>query len=158
MQKTNVNKFETFCWLMRISSFILEFKFHHLDVPQLFVVFLVLKIKSNILFAGTYAGRRKRSVDSEEFIDVAEAEKLLVEELGEKVCIYPKVCLHHAQKAVKTGGRSKFDIDWDEIFSHYKSPSEKHKEFYLLSAFIGDIIGSPKFCHQLVKRGRICED
>lgn len=110
-----------------------------------------------VYILGTYASRSKRSVDSEDMIDIVEAEKRLVEELGEKVCIYPKVCVHHAQRAIKTGGRSRYNIDWDEIFSHYKSPQEKHKEAYLLSAFIGDIIGSSKFCNQLVKRGRDCK-
>lgn len=44
------------------------------------------------------------------------------------------------------------------FFSKYKTSPEKHKEFYLLSVFLGDFIQSPKFCNQLAKRGRACKD
>ncbi|KAL3289964.1 hypothetical protein HHI36_023347 [Cryptolaemus montrouzieri] len=91
-------------------------------------------------------------------IDMIEAEKRLVSELGQNVCIYPKVCLHHAEKARKTRGNGELVIDWDEIFRNYKQSYEQHKEFYLLSVFLGDFIASPRFCHQLAKRGRTCSD
>ncbi|XP_017785520.1 PREDICTED: uncharacterized protein LOC108568757 [Nicrophorus vespilloides] len=106
----------------------------------------------------TYVGRSRRAVDSADMIDMAEAEKRLVTELGENVCIYSRVCLHHAEKASKSLGRSRYSLDWDDIFSHYKSSNEKNKEFYLLSVFLGDIVASPKFCRQLAKRGRQCKD
>lgn len=45
-----------------------------------------------------------------------EAEKRLVAELGENVCIYTKVCLHYAAKARKSQGRPNHQIDWNSIF------------------------------------------
>lgn len=45
-----------------------------------------------------------------------EAEKRLVSQLGAKVCIYTKVCLHHAEKASRNKVKDRFQIDWDEIF------------------------------------------
>ncbi|XP_008194617.1 uncharacterized protein LOC103313343 [Tribolium castaneum] len=108
----------------------------------------------------TYTGRVRRAAiaSSDEMIDMIEAEKRLVLELGENVCIYTKVCLHHAEKASKAKGRREMVVDWDEIFSNYKSTKEKQKEFYLLSVFLGDFIASPRFCNQLAKRGRACVD
>ncbi|KAK9890072.1 hypothetical protein WA026_008885 [Henosepilachna vigintioctopunctata] len=107
----------------------------------------------------TYVGRTKRAaIGHNDMIDMIEAEKRLVEELGENVCIYTRVCLHHAGKARKTRGKGELVIDWDEIFRNYKQSNEHHKEFYLLSVFLGDFIASPSFCNQLAKRGRACSD
>ncbi|XP_019872706.1 uncharacterized protein LOC109600950 [Aethina tumida] len=105
----------------------------------------------------TYVGRAKREITSTEMINMIEAEKRLVQALGENVCIYRKVCLHHAEKAQKTvGRRQNLVVDWDEVFSNYKESKEAQKEYYLLSVFLGDFIASPKFCNQLAKRGREC--
>lgn len=49
-------------------------------------------------------------------IDMLEAEKRLVSQLGDKVCIYTKVCLHHAEKASRNRVKDRFQIDWDDIF------------------------------------------
>lgn len=46
----------------------------------------------------------------------------------------------------------------NNFFSNYKASKEKQKEFYFLSVFLGDFLASPKFCNQLVKRGRNCTD
>ncbi|CAG9855475.1 unnamed protein product [Phyllotreta striolata] len=102
--------------------------------------------------------RRTRREITSEMINMIEAEKRLVSELGENVCIYPKVCLHHAEKAKRSSGREQMVIDWDEVFRNYKSSPQKHKEFYLLSVFLGDFVQSKQFCNQLVKRGRSCKD
>nr|XP_023021534.1 uncharacterized protein LOC111509910 [Leptinotarsa decemlineata] len=108
---------------------------------------------------GTYVAKRsRRAIPSDEMINMIEAEKRLVSELGENVCIYPKVCLHHAKKARTINGRQEVAVDWDEVFSNYKTATEKQKEFYLLSVFLGDFIASPSFCNQLVKRGRGCKE
>lgn len=62
-------------------------------------------------------GRKKReAIGYDDMIDMIEAEKRLVSELGENVCIYTKVCLHHAEKTRKTQGKGELVIDWDEIF------------------------------------------
>ncbi|XP_030755964.1 uncharacterized protein LOC115882200 [Sitophilus oryzae] len=106
----------------------------------------------------TYASKRvRRGITDEEMINMVEAEKRLVTELGENVCIYPKVCLHHAERARKSGPQE-VKVDWDEVFNNYKASKEKQKEYYFLSVFLGDFIASPRFCNQLVKRGRICQD
>ncbi|KAJ8930055.1 hypothetical protein NQ314_017220 [Rhamnusium bicolor] len=66
---------------------------------------------------GTYASKRaRRAISSDEMINMIEAEKRLVSELGENVCIYPKVCLHHAEKARKTSGQQELVVDWDDVF------------------------------------------
>lgn len=44
-----------------------------------------------------------------------EAEKRLVTELGDNVCIYPKVCLHHAEKA-RRSGKQEVQVDWNDVF------------------------------------------
>lgn len=49
-------------------------------------------------------------------INMIEAEKRLVAELGDNVCIYPKVCLYHAQRSRKTAGDKELVVDWDEVF------------------------------------------
>ncbi|KAJ8974849.1 hypothetical protein NQ317_016684 [Molorchus minor] len=106
----------------------------------------------------TYVSKRaRRAIASDEMINMIEAEKRLVSELGENVCIYPKVCLHHAENARKSG-QQELVVDWNEIFSNYKQSKENQKEFYLLSVFLGDFIGSTRFCNQLAKRGRTCAD
>ncbi|XP_022915544.1 uncharacterized protein [Onthophagus taurus] len=106
----------------------------------------------------TYISRSKRGISNDDMIDMLEAEKRLVSELGENVCIYTRVCLLHADKAKKSIGKKNYSVNWDEVFSHYKTTSDKNKEFYLLSIFLGDFIASPKFCNLLAKRGRACND
>lgn len=69
-----------------------------------------------ISFLETYAGRARRAIESDEMIDMVEVEKRLVAELGENVCVYSKVCLHHAEKARKENGNNRQSIDWDDIF------------------------------------------
>ncbi|XP_063972026.1 uncharacterized protein LOC135159860 [Diachasmimorpha longicaudata] len=105
----------------------------------------------------TYTSRLKRSLPetSPEIFDVIQVEKKLVSEMGENVCIYEKICASHAEITLKQG-QIQENLDWEEIFSQYKASPDPMKENYLLSVFLGDIVGSPRLCHQLAKR-RACE-
>ncbi|CAG5101074.1 Protein of unknown function, partial [Cotesia congregata] len=107
----------------------------------------------------TYMGRSKRSVQDEEILDIDQVEKKLIAELGEKVCIYERTCAKFAAITLKKGYRDP-NLDWDEIFSQYKSSPDPMKENYLLSVFMGEIIGSPRLCHQLSKRlsEKVCRE
>ncbi|XP_012277032.1 uncharacterized protein LOC105697879 [Orussus abietinus] len=108
----------------------------------------------------TYMSRVKRSLPlahDEEVLDIAQVEKKLVAEIGEKVCIYERICLKYASRTLRRRSKERV-LDWNVVFSQYKSSPDPMKENYLLSVFLGDIVGSPSLCHQLVKRGRGCED
>ncbi|XP_003424532.1 uncharacterized protein LOC100679938 [Nasonia vitripennis] len=107
----------------------------------------------------TYANRTKRTLPKlhdDEILDVAQVEKRMISELGENVCIYERICSKYAQATLQKKGRERAH-EWDSIFSQYKSSPDPVKENYLLSVFMGDIIGSPRLCHQLAKRGRECK-
>ncbi|KAI4478101.1 hypothetical protein M0804_012292 [Polistes exclamans] len=108
----------------------------------------------------TYISRTRRMarlIHDEEILDVGQIEKKLVEKLGNNVCIYERICSKYATKTLLKRSRERV-LDWDVIFREYKSSPNPMKENYLLSVFLGDIIGSPRLCHQLVKRGRACND
>ncbi|XP_011876267.1 PREDICTED: uncharacterized protein LOC105566680 [Vollenhovia emeryi] len=108
----------------------------------------------------TYVRRMKRAyslIHDEEILDVDQVEKKLVAELGNNVCIYERICVKYAERTLQR--RSWEGVpNWNEIFREYKSSSNPMKENYLLSVFMGDIIGSPKLCHLLAKRGRACDN
>ncbi|KAI4502576.1 hypothetical protein M0802_002488 [Mischocyttarus mexicanus] len=108
----------------------------------------------------TYRSRTKRMarlIHDEEILDVGQIEKKLVEKLGNNVCVYERICSKYATKTLLRRSRERV-LDWDVIFREYKSSPNQMKENYLLSVFLGDIIGSPRLCHQLAKRGRSCND
>ncbi|XP_029055914.1 uncharacterized protein LOC114882901 [Osmia bicornis bicornis] len=107
----------------------------------------------------TYVNRVKRAlplVHAEEILDVGQVEKKLVSELGNNVCVYERICARYASKTLQKRSRERV-LDWDVVFREYKSSPNPMKENYLLSVFLGDIIGSPRLCHQLAKRGRGCD-
>uniref|UniRef100_A0A0C9PYY4 CE3D protein n=1 Tax=Fopius arisanus TaxID=64838 RepID=A0A0C9PYY4_9HYME len=106
----------------------------------------------------TYTSRIKRAIldENQGILDVAQVEKKLVAEMGENVCVYEKICAKHAEITLKRG-QIEDNLDWEEIFSQYKASPDPMKENYLLSVFLGDIVGSPRLCHQLAKR-RACTE
>ncbi|KZC07648.1 PREDICTED: uncharacterized protein LOC107185901 [Dufourea novaeangliae] len=109
---------------------------------------------------GTYASRAKRElplVHDEEILDVGQVEKKMIAELGNNVCVYERICAKYATQTLRKRSRER-DLDWNVVFSEYKSSPNPTKENYLLSVFLGDIVGSPRLCHQLAKRGRGCDD
>ncbi|KAM0729745.1 hypothetical protein ACS0PU_003622 [Formica fusca] len=118
-----------------------------------------------ILNPETYVSRVKRahthfSTHDEEILDIDQVEKKLVTEFGNNVCIYERICVEYAERMLRRKNRQ-LDwsiLDWDEVFSEYKSSSNLTKENYLLSIFLGNIISSPKLCHSLAERGRGCDN
>ncbi|KAM3962104.1 uncharacterized protein ACR2FA_003790 [Aphomia sociella] len=117
-----------------------------------------LKKLTYSLTPSTYRARNRRelsySSDSIEPFDVHEVEKYIVGEFGARACVFERVCAHYAARAQV---QPKPQLDWPDVFSQYKRSSDQAKEFYLLSVFLGDIVGSPQLCHQLGKR-RSCDD
>lgn len=73
-------------------------------------------VNISIVITGTYVSRTRRAIASDDMIDMVEAEKRLISELGENVCIYTRVCLYHAEKASRSKVRDNVNIDWNDIF------------------------------------------
>ncbi|XP_059051932.1 uncharacterized protein LOC131846611 [Achroia grisella] len=106
----------------------------------------------------TYRSRNRRELsylsDTIEPFDALEVEKYIVGEFGARACVFERVCARYAARAQ---AQPRPQLDWPDVFSQYKRSSDQAKEFYLLSVFLGDIVGSPQLCHQLGKR-RGCDD
>ncbi|KYM96428.1 PREDICTED: uncharacterized protein LOC108779438 [Cyphomyrmex costatus] len=118
-----------------------------------------LKKLAYALSPDTYVSRVKRAhplIYDDEILDVDQVEKKLVAELGNNVCIYEKICVKYAERTLQRRSLERV-LNWNEVFREYKSSSNSMKENYLLSVFMGDVIGSPKLCHLLAKRGRACD-
>ncbi|CAG9793295.1 unnamed protein product [Diatraea saccharalis] len=117
-----------------------------------------LKKLSYSLSPATYRSRTRRELtfagDLADPFDVSEVEKYIVGEFGTRACVFERVCAHYAARA-RT--HPKPQMDWSDVFSQYKRSPEQAKEFYLLSVFLGDIVGSPQLCHQIGKR-RGCDE
>ncbi|XP_041982995.1 uncharacterized protein LOC121736028 [Aricia agestis] len=94
----------------------------------------------------TYRSRTRRDADP---FDVQDVEKYIVGEYGERACVFERVCARYATGALLSPPAQ---IDFKEVFSQYKRSPDQAKELYLLSVFLGDIVGSPQLCHQLGKR------
>lgn len=115
-----------------------------------------VKKLSYALNPATYRSRNRRELtlsDPEPF-DAAEVEKYIVSEFGAKACVFERVCAHYATRAV---AQPRQQLDWPDVFSQYKRSPDQAKEFYLLSVFLGDIVGSAPLCLQLGKR-RSCDN
>ncbi|KAK7870918.1 hypothetical protein R5R35_012144 [Gryllus longicercus] len=118
----------------------------------------------------TYARRARRALEGKSGVaalggaaeagagaapDPATVEKLLLNEFGARVCVYERVCAQYAQRALAAHGHNQL-LDWDTVFSRYKSAPPGEKQNYLLSVFLGDMVRSPSLCLGLAKRGRSC--
>ncbi|KAL4716219.1 hypothetical protein ACJJTC_004713 [Scirpophaga incertulas] len=120
------------------------------------LVFLILVSVSEICSA-TYRSRNRRALvfaGEAEPYDVLEVEKYIVGEFGARACVFERVCAHYAARA---HAQPKPQMDWPDVFSQYKRSPDQAKELFLLSVFLGDIVGSPQLCHQLGKR-RGCDE
>nr|XP_024219508.1 uncharacterized protein LOC106687786 [Halyomorpha halys] len=116
------------------------------------------KVENQLIYSSfpdTYRSRPRRAPGLAPPIDVAEVEKQLVAEMGEKVCIYEQICEHYALQSLQPDVDA--ILDWEQIFRKFATSSRDDAEFYLLSIFLGDIVGSPHLCRQLAKRGRSCK-
>ncbi|KAL0818950.1 hypothetical protein ABMA28_008249 [Loxostege sticticalis] len=117
-----------------------------------------LKKLSYSLSPETYRSRNRRHLtfvdDRVEPYDPLEVEKYIVGEFGARACVFERVCAHYAARA---RAQPRPQMDWPDVFSQYKRSPEQAKEYYLLSVFLGDIVGSPQLCHQLGKR-RGCDE
>ncbi|CAK9819130.1 hypothetical protein ANTPLA_LOCUS10082 [Anthophora plagiata] len=67
-------------------------------------------------------------------------------------------CLKQRTKTLLQSSSLDGNLCDSSFYSEYKSSPNPMKENYLLSVFLGDIIGSPRLCHQLAKRGRGCDE
>ncbi|XP_020280301.1 uncharacterized protein LOC109853013 [Pseudomyrmex gracilis] len=118
-----------------------------------------LKKLAYALNPDTYVSRVKRAqalIHDEEILDVEQIEKKLVAEFGNNVCLYERTCTKYAERTLARRSRERV-LDWTKVFREYRSSPNPMKENYLLSVFLGDIIGSPKLCHLLAERGRSCD-
>ncbi|XP_047511491.1 uncharacterized protein LOC125053913 isoform X3 [Pieris napi] len=117
----------------------------------------VLAVLLIVAASATYRSRNRRQLtfasDPENY-DVLDVEKYIVGEFGARACVFERVCAHYAARARI---QPKPQMDWPDVFSQYKRSPDQAKELYLLSVFLGDIVGSPQLCHQLGKR-RGCDD
>ncbi|CAH2233518.1 jg10800 [Pararge aegeria aegeria] len=109
------------------------------------------------MLTSTYRSRSRRELtfasDSDPF-DSQEVEKYIIGEFGARACVFERVCAHYATRA---RSQPRPQMDWSDVFRQYKRSPDQAKELYLLSVFLGDIVGSPQLCHQLGKR-RGCDD
>ncbi|KAJ2954755.1 hypothetical protein O0L34_g3058 [Tuta absoluta] len=115
-----------------------------------------LKKLSYSVSPATYRARNRRELTLEqsgEPFDAQEVEKYIVGEFGARACVFERVCTHYAARAQ---AHPRPQLDWPDVFSQYKRSPDQAKEYYLLSVFLGDIVGSPQLCHQLGKR-RSCD-
>ncbi|XP_075227566.1 uncharacterized protein LOC142328014 [Lycorma delicatula] len=100
----------------------------------------------------TYVSRSRRGTENgPDDYDIDEVENRLVKELGPQVCIFERVCTYHALAGIRN-----HHIGWNDLVRKFRSAPEGKKQYYMLSVFMGDIMGSPNLCHQLAKRGRGC--
>ncbi|XP_065086667.1 uncharacterized protein LOC135708472 [Ochlerotatus camptorhynchus] len=87
-------------------------------------------------------------------VDIAQAERKILQEFGPKACIEEEPCRLHAVRTTRTSstGAGDYQPDWNEILKNYKVRTSGMKQWYLLSVFIGDYIRDVQFCKQLSKR------
>ncbi|XP_068619817.1 uncharacterized protein [Battus philenor] len=117
-----------------------------------------IKKLSYALSPATYRSRTRRELiytgQTNEPLDAQEVEKYIVAEFGTKACVFDRICSHYATRA---RAMPRHQLDWTEVFRQYRRSQDQAKELFLLSVFLGDIVGSPHLCHQLGKR-RPCDE
>lgn len=71
-------------------------------------------------FPDTYVSRTKRApflIPDEEILDVADIENRLLAEFGDNVCVYEKICVKYADRALRRRSRERV-LNSDEVFRY----------------------------------------
>lgn len=103
------------------------------------------------------------STSSLSSLDVLKAQEMILKEMGPDVCVYEKVCSAYAEAAELTkkdrrSGKTTVDrMDWEKIISGYMETGQDKKKYYMLSVFLGDVLGSPEFCSRIVRKIKRCD-
>jgi hypothetical protein len=114
----------------------------------------------------TYRRKAKRDLTSDAPItsmqDVLKAQEMILKEMGPEACVYEKVCAMYAEAtatAKKNHNKSgkKTAMDWEKIISGYMETGPAKKKYYMLSVFLGDVLGSPEFCSKIVQKIKRCD-
>ncbi|XP_059481410.1 uncharacterized protein LOC132200172 [Neocloeon triangulifer] len=83
-------------------------------------------------------------------LDLANIEHQLVSEMGPDVCLFEEICNKYSKHSKA--------LDWEDVVKEYEHYAGSRKKFFLLSVFLGEIVSSPKLCHQIASRpGRSCQ-
>ncbi|XP_050435995.1 uncharacterized protein LOC126842848 [Adelges cooleyi] len=91
-------------------------------------------------------------------LDTVKAQEMILKEMGPDACVYEKVCKAYAEAtALAKKGDKEDKMDWEKIISGYMETGESKKKYYMLSVFLGDVLGSPEFCTRIVKKIKRCE-
>lgn len=64
------------------------------------------------------------------------------------------------KKSLNTSRRGQIVIALDLLFffsSGYMETGSAKKKYYMLSVFLGDVLGSPEFCSRIVRKIKRCE-
>ncbi|XP_060841729.1 uncharacterized protein LOC132922299 [Rhopalosiphum padi] len=122
------------------------------------------------LSPSTYRRKAKRDLQaatsasgSLSSLDVLKAQEMILKEMGPDACVYEKVCSAYAEAAAlakkdRHNGKAGVDrMDWEKIISGYMETGAAKKKYYMLSVFLGDVLGSPEFCSRIVRKIKRCD-
>lgn len=118
----------------------------------------------------TYRRKAKRDLEAAtstsaplSSLDVLKAQEMILKEMGPDACVYEKVCSAYADAAAlakkdRRSGKVGVDkMDWEKIISGYMETGPAKKKYYMLSVFLGDVLGSPEFCSRIVRKIKRCD-
>ncbi|VVC35987.1 Hypothetical protein CINCED_3A024257 [Cinara cedri] len=119
------------------------------------------------LSPSTYRRKAKRDLTASSpafpaSVDVLKAQEMILKEMGPDVCVFEKVCSEYAEasalaKKNHNNKDGKDHMDWEKIISGYMETGSAKKKYYMLSVFLGDVLGSPEFCSRIVRKIKRCE-
>ncbi|XP_025190311.1 uncharacterized protein LOC112590914 [Melanaphis sacchari] len=119
------------------------------------------------LSPSTYRRKAKRDLEAVTSgsapLDVLKAQEMILKEMGPDACVYEKVCSAYAEAAAlakkdRRSGKTGVDrMDWEKIISGYMETGSAKKKYYMLSVFLGDVLGSPEFCSRIARKINRCD-